>query len=251
MSDVSLDVLPHPHIGLATVTYLFSGRMTHRDSIGSVQTIEPGEVNWMSSGRGIVHSERVSDAENAPGTSIVGVQTWVALTEEMEESDPAFSHYSRAAIPKTEADGVDMTLIMGKAFGLESPVESVSEPFYAECALKNGAAVSIPKDIQERSVYVMTGGMEIDGTVYESGTMAVFVEETDADIKAVGDARLLLIGGKRLEKPRFMWWNFVSSSQDRIEKARNDWAEQRFDPIPSETEFIPLPTGHFPKAQPL
>lgn len=250
LADEKLDVLAHPHIGLATVTYLFSGRMMHRDSLGTVQAIEPGEVNWMSSGGGIVHSERVSDAGNAPGTNIVGVQTWVALPENMQEGAGSFAHYGREEIPSTEGDGIDIRLIMGNAFGIGSPVESVSEPFYAECSVRMGRAVSIPKDIEERSAYVLSGKVVIDGTEFESGTMVVFVEGTDAEILAAEDSRLLIIGGRRLEKPRFMWWNFVSTSQDLIEKARTDWGEGNFAPIPNETGRVPLPESHIPKPEP-
>ena len=247
----SLDVLPHPHIGLATVTYLFRGKMTHRDSIGSVQVIEPGEVNWMTAGRGVVHSERASDAGNKPGETLIGIQTWVALPEDLEETAPSFAHHASAELPLTNGDGTTAKLILGTAFGLKSPVEAVSHPLYAECTLAAGAVLTLPRDVEERSVYLLGGEVLIDGQSFQPGNMVVFTEGSSVDIRAVTAAKFMLIGGDRLEKPRFMWWNFVSSRQDLIEQARIDWRERNFPPIPDETGFVPLPEGNFPKPQPL
>jgi redox-sensitive bicupin YhaK (pirin superfamily) len=246
----SLDILPHPHIGLATVTYLFSGKMTHRDSVGSVQVIEPGEVNWMTAGRGVVHSERVSDAPNISGEKLVGVQTWVALPENREEVEPDFSHHASEELPVMEAEGIRAKIILGEIFGKKSPVETLSNPVYAECDLKNSALLSIPADIEERSIYILSGALLINEQRFEGGTMVVFEAEKEALLKAEGAAKFMIIGGARLEKPRFMWWNFVSSSRERIEQAKKDWREGNFKMIPGETEFIPLPEDNFPKPIP-
>ncbi len=251
VSSTALDVLPHPHIGLATVTYLFSGRMIHRDSLGSVQPIEPGEVNWMTAGRGVVHSERVSGAENPPGTDLVGLQTWVALPESLEESDPSFAHHSSDELPLIEDKGVRVRLILGDLFGASSPVATVGNPFYAECDLTDGTTLSIPANLQERAAYILKGEVTIVGQTIPSGNMAVFTEATAVEIKAKGDVKFMILGGDRLEKPRFMWWNFVSSRQELIEQARIDWRDRKFPEIPNETGFVPLPEGSFPKPQPL
>jgi redox-sensitive bicupin YhaK (pirin superfamily) len=251
VSGQTMDVLPHPHIGLATVTYLFSGKMTHRDSIGSVQIIEPGEVNWMTAGRGVVHSERASDAGNTPGESLIGLQTWVALPENLEETEPSFVHHKSAELPVTDGDGTTVKLILGAAFGVESPDEAVSQPLYAECTLGAGAVLTLPQYVQERSVYILDGELTIDGQAFHPGNMIVFTEASAVDLRAVTGAKFMLIGGDRLEKPRYMWWNFVSSRQDLIEQARIDWREGNFTPIPNETGRVPLPEGNFPKPQPL
>ncbi|HEX8248209.1 MAG TPA: pirin family protein [Pyrinomonadaceae bacterium] len=246
----SLDVLPHPHIGLATVTFLFGGKMTHRDSLGTVQVIEPGEVNWMMAGSGIVHSERVSDLPQSAGEKLLGVQTWVALPEEHEETAPSFAHHTAEELPVVEAEGVHAKIILGELFGAKSPVETLSNPVYAECRLQNKAALSIPAGIEERSVYILAGALLIDGQRFETGTMIAFQAGKEALIKADAEARLMIIGGARLEKPRHMWWNFVSSSPDRIEAAKEDWRERRFAMIPGETEFIRLPENNYPKPIP-
>jgi redox-sensitive bicupin YhaK (pirin superfamily) len=250
----SQDVLPHPHIGLATVTFLFGGKMTHRDSVGSVQTIEPGEVNWMTAGRGVVHSERVSDAPNASGEKLVGVQMWVALPEKQEEIEPAFAHHVAAELPEIEAEGFRGKIILGELFAEKSPVASLSaEPVYADCYLEAKARLQIPSKIEERSVYILSGALLIDGQRFETGTMVVFEAGKEAIVEAAADAsnaHFMIIGGARLEKPRFMWWNFVSSSRDRIEQAKKDWREGNFPMIPGETEFIPLPDDNFPKPIP-
>jgi hypothetical protein len=246
----SLDVLPHPHIGLATVTFLFSGKMTHRDSIGSVQVIEPGEVNWMTAGRGVVHSERVSDLPELAGEKLLGVQTWVALPEKYEEIAPVFAHHTAEELPVVEADGARAKIILGEIFGEKSPVETLSNPVYAECFLQNKASLSVPAEIEDRSVYILSGALLISGQRFETGTMVVFEAGKEAIIEAASDARFMIIGGARLEKPRYMWWNFVSSSPERIEAAKEDWREGRFAMIPGETEFIPLPENNYPKPIP-
>jgi redox-sensitive bicupin YhaK (pirin superfamily) len=247
VSDQSLDVLSHPHIGLATVTYLFSGKMTHRDSLGTVQVIEPGAVNLMSAGRGIVHSERVSDAGNRQGETLLGLQTWVALPENLEESTPAFAHYSAADLPQIVDEVFSARIIAGQIFGHKSPVESAAEPLYVECNLQTGAGLTIPKEVEERAVYLLSGSLEIEGQTFSAGDMIVFTQGRGAQVKAAEPAKFMLIGGPRLEKPRSMWWNFVSTSADLIEQAKEDWQKGNFAMIPDETGFVPLPEGNLPK----
>lgn len=250
INDRSLDVPPHPHIGLATVTYLFGGKMTHRDSTGAVQIIEPGAVNWMTAGRGVVHSERVSDVPTAEREKLLGVQTWVALPEKYEETDPTFAHHAAVDLPVIETDGIRAKIILGELFGVKSPVETFSNPVYAECRLNDKTTVSIPANIEERSVYILSGSLLIDGLRFETGTMVVFESGKEALIAAEGDTVLMIIGGARLEKPRHMWWNFVSTSRERIEQAKTDWHERKFAPIPGETEFVPLPENGYSKPIP-
>ncbi|MGB7069699.1 MAG: pirin family protein [Pyrinomonadaceae bacterium] len=251
VNDESLDVLAHPHIGLATVTYLFSGKMTHRDSIGSVQVIEPGEVNWMTAGRGIVHSERASDAGNVKGVPIKAVQTWVALPESHEESEPSFAHHDADELPVVEGDGVWAKVILGKFFGKQSPVVTVSNPAYAEFRLAAGNAVNLTHEIEERSVYILSGSLTIGGNAFVPGSLIVFLAGERVEFEAAEDSKFVFIGGDRLERPRFMWWNFVSTRNELIEQAQADWRDGNFKPIPNETGFVPLPEGNFPKAQPL
>lgn len=250
VQNQSLDVLSHPHIGLATVTYLFSGKMTHRDSLGTVQIIEPSEVNLMSAGKGIVHSERVSDAENAVGEKLLGLQTWLALPENLEESAPSFAHYSSGELPIIESNEIYLKIILGEMFSKKSPVVAAANPFYAECNLQKNAVLQIPKTIQERAIYLLSGNLEIDGQQFEAGNMIVFSEGKEAEIKATSNSTFMITGGDRLEKPRFMWWNFVSTSQELIEKAKEDWRKGNFEMIPNEEGFVPLPEGNFPKPKP-
>jgi len=251
LHDNSLDVLPHPHIGLATVSYLFSGNMTHRDSLGTQQIIKPGEVNWMTAGRGIVHSERVSDAPNPNGETLLGMQTWVALPEDSEDCAPDFSHHDEADLPVMEAEGVLAKVILGDVFGVKSPVVTFSNPVYAECFLENKAQIKIPADIEERSIYLLKGAVFAGNERFEAGRMIVFETGKEIVVTADGAVHLMVIGGARLEKPRFMWWNFVSTSQDRIEQAKEDWRNQKFEKIPDDAEeFVPLPDWSEPKPKP-
>lgn len=252
--DGSLDVLPHPHIGLATVTYLTSGKMTHRDSLGTHQVIEPNEVNWMSAGRGIVHSERASDAPIKAGEKLAGLQTWVALPENAEESAPTFAHYKSEDLPIVEADGSRAKIILGEAFGKKSTVETLSNPVYVECRLADKKRLQVPSQIEERSVYILNGALLIDGKRFEAGTMVVFLENPEVWVEAEGAAVFMIVGGDRLEKPRHMWWNFVSTSRERIEQAKEDWRTQNFGTIPGDAEeFVPLPddNNRKPVPQPL
>lgn len=247
----SLDVLPHPHIGLATVSYLFSGKMTHRDSLGTMQIIEPGEVNWMTAGKGIVHSERVSDAPNTSGETLLGMQTWVALPENSEDCPPDFSHHEERDLPVMEAEGVRAKVILGDIFGVKSPVVTFSNPVYVECFLENKRQIKIPADVEERSIYILKGAVKIGDQQFEAGKMIVFEEGKEIIVSAEGAAHLMIIGGARLEKPRFMWWNFVSTSKERIEQAKEDWRNQKFEKIPDDAkEFVPLPDWNEPQPKP-
>ncbi len=241
MQNNSLDVLLHPHIGLATVTYLFKGKMTHRDSIGSVQVIEPGEVNWMTAGKGIVHSERVSDVKVKPNEQLLGLQTWVALPENKQEIEPTFSHHNKEDLPVLETNEMRLRVILGEIFDKKSPVETLSNPVYAECTLKKGAEMELPKTIEDRSIYVLKGSVLIEDEKFDVGKMIVFEIGKEVIIEAEEDSFFMIIGGDKLEKQRFMYWNFVSTSKDRIETAKEDWKNRRFKMIPKEEGFVPLP----------
>jgi redox-sensitive bicupin YhaK (pirin superfamily) len=236
-----IDVRPHPHIGLATVTYLFEGEILHRDSLGFVQAIKPGDVNWMTAGSGIVHSERSGDEERSRASRLSGIQSWVALPKDAEETDPAFYHHPKAALPTIERDGVSMRLIAGAAYDERSPVGVFSDMFYLDAALSAGAAVTLPSEHEERAVYPVEGEISLNGEVLATGTMAVVAPGIGADVECFRDARVMLLGGATMEGDRHIWWNFVSSSTDRIEQAKSDWKEGRFAEVPGEKEFIPLP----------
>jgi len=233
-----LDVRPHPHIGLATVTYLFEGEILHRDSLGSVQAIRPGEVNWMTAGRGIVHSERSPDAARAVGPSLFGLQTWIALPAEEEESEPAFSHHE--GLPQVQESGVSVQLILGDLLGLSSPVPIVSPTFYAEVVLDRERRFAVPARHEERGIHVVEGIVEIGAARIGAGEMAVLETGAEASVRAHERARFMVFGGAPLGR-RYLWWNFVSSRVDRIHAAADDWKAGRFPAVPGETEFIPLP----------
>lgn len=235
------DVRPHPHIGLATVTYLFSGAMMHRDSLGSVQRIEPGAVNLMAAGRGIVHSERVPEDIRAGGVAVEGMQMWLALPKALEDMAPEFRHYPEPQLPLQEADGVWLHLLMGEAFGLRSPVHCYSGTLFAAARLAAGAAWSLDAVAEERAVYVVSGGLTLDGTRVEAGQLAVLEPGVTVRLQAGEEARLMLLGGEPLDGPRYLHWNFVSSRREVIIAARDDWEQGRFPAVPGETEFIPLP----------
>jgi len=235
-----IDVRPHPHIGLSTVTYLFEGRIDHRDSLGSVQTIVPGDVNWMTAGRGIVHSERSPADERAKGVRVNGIQSWIALPAEDEECEPAFTHYAAEQLPRVERDGVQLCVIAGEAYGLRSPVVTHSSTFYVEAKLKAGARLTMPDGYSERALYVVDGSVSIGERQFGEGTMPVFAADAAVDVVASRDTHLMLLGGEPLGR-RQVWWNFVSSRPERIEQAKADWKAGRFDAVPGETEFIPLP----------
>jgi redox-sensitive bicupin YhaK (pirin superfamily) len=236
-----IDVRPHPHIGLATVTYLFEGSQVHRDNIGSVQTIEPGDVNWMVAGRGIVHSERTGPDVRAAGHTLHGIQTWVALPKPDEEAAPRFDHFAMRELPVRDEGGVHLRLIAGHAYELASPVKVFSGTLYADAHFSAQSALPLTNEHAERGVLVIDGTVYIGGTTFEAGNMAVFDANENVVISASRKAHAMLFGGSPLDGPRHLDWNFVSSSMERIEQARADWQAQRFGHIPGETEFIPLP----------
>jgi redox-sensitive bicupin YhaK (pirin superfamily) len=242
-----LDVAPHPHIGLATVTYLFEGELMHRDSLGSEQLIRPGEVNWMTAGRGIAHSERTPRESRRGGSELFGVQSWVALPTGVEESEPTFVHHDAGELPVVEGEGKTVRLIAGSLYGTPSHVRTLSEMFYADVLLAPVAALEVPREHEERAAYVVEGSVELvsGGEVFPAGQLLVFRSGAEVVLKGAGanPARLMLLGGEPLDGPRHIWWNFVSSSTERIEQAKEDWREGRFSPVPGESEFIPLPGG--------
>ncbi|MDQ3803367.1 MAG: pirin family protein [Acidobacteriota bacterium] len=239
-----LDVAPHPHIGLATVTYLFAGELLHRDSLGTVQAIRPGEVNWMTAGSGIAHSERTPPEMRSAGSDLFGIQSWVALPLKEEESEPAFAHHDAGELPVVEGEGKRVRLIAGALYGARSPVRTLSEMFYADAELEGGAVLPLPADHEERAAYVVGGAVSLSGGgAFEAGQLMVFKPGAEVTLEATesSPARLMLLGGEPMDGRRHIWWNFVSSSTERIEQAKEDWKAGRFAPVPDETEFIPLP----------
>ena len=236
-----IDVRPHPHVGLATVTYLFDGEILHRDSLGFEQPIRPGDVNWMTAGRGIVHSERTGPEERARAARLHGIQSWVALPKESEETEPSFHHYPVAELPVSEDAGVTMRQIAGSAYGMRSPVRTYSEMFYLDVQMRTGAEIAMPSEHEERAVYVVDGGVTIEGDGPLSKAMAVLEPGAPVTLRADNPSRLMLLGGSPMDGDRHIWWNFVASSQDRIERAKSDWKNGDFPSVPGETEFIPLP----------
>ncbi len=235
-----IDVRPHPHIGLATVTYLFEGEMMHRDSVGAVQNIMPGDVNWMTAGRGIVHSERTAPEARTRGFSMHGIQAWVALPVEAEETEPNFHHHGRDSLPVIDMDGVTLRLIAGTAYGETSPVKTFSPTFYLDAAMQAGSVLPLTGEHEERAIYIAEGTVDVGGEAYESGRMLVFAPGAEVTIRALADSRLMLLGGANIGE-RHIWWNLVSSRPERIEQAKAAWKEQRFPKVPGETEFTPLP----------
>jgi redox-sensitive bicupin YhaK (pirin superfamily) len=236
-----LDVRPHPHINLATITYLFEGEILHRDSLGSVESIEAGAVNLMVAGRGIVHSERTGPAVRAAGSRLAGIQSWIALPESDEEVAPAFHHHAEAELPLIEDGGVRARLIMGRLFGETSPVKTFSDMFYADVSCAAGAKVHVSAEHEERGAYLVSGEVEIDGREFTGGRLIVFKPGAEIVVAGKTDARFLLLGGAPLG-PRHVWWNFVSSRRERIEQAKEDWRAGRFGTVPGDAQdFIPLP----------
>lgn len=237
----SLDVLPHPHIGLSTISYLFGGQVTHRDSLGVEQIIRPGEVNWMTAGRGIAHSERFEDPAALAGGELEMIQTWVALPERDEEDAPSFNNYKPEELPIHTDKGVWMRLIAGDAYGLRNNVKTLSPLFYLHAVIEKDARFGLPKEHSERGVYVAKGSIEVNGQSYEEGKMLVFSKGVDPIIHAKENATLMLMGGEPLGE-RFIWWNFVSSRRERIEQAKEDWKQGRIILPPNDNkEFVPLP----------
>jgi redox-sensitive bicupin YhaK (pirin superfamily) len=235
-----VNVRAHPHIGLATITYLFEGEILHRDSLGYVQRIQPGAVNWMTAGKGIVHSEKVTEEVLASGQRLHGLQTWVALPTEAEEVEPSFEHYPASDIPSVNVGGADIRVVLGSAFGVSSPVRTQSGTLYVEAILEPGQSVDIP-EAEELAVYVVEGTIAVDREFVDARVLAVLAPGASGAITAESSARVMFAGGDALDGKRYIWWNYVSSSRERIEQAKRDWREQRFDAVPGETDFIPLP----------
>ena len=238
-----IDVRPHPHIGLATVTYLFAGTIVHRDSLGTVQSIEPGAVNWMTAGRGIVHSERSDSELRKQRQGLYGIQIWVALPKRHEETEPDFAHYPAESLPLIEDEGKTIRVIAGFCFGKRSPVKTFSSLFYADAFLQPESSIVLGNESDERAVYLLEGTVEIAGQTFEPGRLLVFTSGDQIAVKACSSARLLFFGGEPLDAPRHVWWNFVSSSRERIEEAKAAWKDRRFAPVAGDGEFIPLPEG--------
>lgn len=243
-----VDVRPHPHIGLGTVTYLYSGDFHHRDSLGTDQVIVPGELNWMVAGKGVTHSERTSSEARQGPHSLFGIQTWIALPEDREDMDPRFEHFGKGSMPEFEDGGVKARLILGDAYGAAAPATMLSESFYLDVVLQAGARFPLPDNHEDRGIYVTQGSISVAGQVFEAGQMMVF-RPGDKITVAAGEqgARIMALGGATLNGPRYVWWNFVSSSQDKIEHAKEEWAAAnwglgQFDLPPTDrSEFIPLP----------
>ncbi|MGI9264543.1 MAG: pirin family protein [Gammaproteobacteria bacterium] len=238
--NTGVNVRSHPHIGLATITYLFEGEILHRDSLGYIQPIRPGEINWMTAGKGIVHSEKVTPELFASGQKLHGLQTWVALPLEHEEAEPRFEHYGADGIPKLRRDGVQINVVIGTAYGETSPVQAASETLYVEALLDAGAELELP-EAQELGVYIVAGSIELAGQSISGGTLVVLANGRSATVSASDGAHIMICGGDTLEGDRIVWWNFVSSSRERLEQAKRDWRDGKFDEVPGEPDFIPLP----------
>jgi redox-sensitive bicupin YhaK (pirin superfamily) len=238
-----IDVRPHPHIGLATVTYLFDGSQMHRDTLGTVQEIKPGDVNWMTAGRGIAHSERTGDAVRATGHRMHGIQSWVGLPQADEEAPPAFQHFGVDDLPEREDKGVRLRLIAGEAFGLKSPVKTFSPIFYAHARFASGGALHVGAEHEERAFLVIEGEVQTsESAVHGPGAMLALEPGEEVTLYADAPAQVMLLGGAPLDGPRHIWWNFVSSSHDRIERAKQEWKSGAFGLISGDDkEFIPLP----------
>jgi len=236
-----VSVRPHPHIGIATITYLFDGVIVHRDSLGFEQPITRGAVNWMTAGKGIVHSERSPEDLVSSGSQLHGIQAWVALPEELEETEPRFEHYPQEQIPAVSMPGIQLTIIAGEAYGNRSPVQTSSETIYIEADMEAGAELDCPGNFDELAIYVVGGEVTVDGYVVPPGQMAILAENTSANIAANTSSKLMILGGATIAGDRILWWNFVSSSRDRLDQAKKDWLAGEFDDVPGESEFIPLP----------
>ncbi len=244
LTGQGVDVRPHPHIGLSTVTYLFDGAMDHRDSLGTFQTITPGDVNLMHAGQGIAHSERTGPAERAQPHRLAGVQSWVAQPYDCEDSAPVFVHHGKGDLPVLDSEGISLRLVMGQGqYGLSSPVKTQWDTFYADVMLQTGAQLPVPVDVEERAIYVLSGDIEIGGTPYAPHQMLVLAPNKPATIKALSPVRLMLLGGATMDGPRYIWWNFVSSRRDKIVDAAERWQARTFATVVGEdkAEFIELP----------
>lgn len=237
-----LDVRPHPHIGLATVTYLFDGEIMHRDSLGTAAPVKPGEVNWMTAGRGIVHSERTGPELRTAGSPIHGLQMWVALPQTKEEMAPGFAHHKVDEFPAVRDDGTFVRVVVGSLYGAQSPVPTLHETIFANGLLRAGASLPLDADHEERALYIVDGIVDIAGDKFEAGRLLVFKPGDRVTIKAATDAHFVIVGGAPMDGPRHIWWNFVSSRKERIEQAKAEWTAGHFGKVPGdEIEFIPLP----------
>jgi redox-sensitive bicupin YhaK (pirin superfamily) len=236
-----MDVRPHPHIGLATVTYLFDGRIRHRDSEGNIQDITPGAMNLMTAGRGIAHSERTPETERQGGQKMLGLQSWIALPKDKEEVAASFQHFDAGQLPTVAETGIHARVIAGSAFGKKANVGTHSDWFYVEVQLAAGATAPLDPDYEERAIYLVDGEVEIAGDRFEAPRLLIFRPGDRIAVRAATRCRLMFLGGTAMEGPRHIWWNFVSSSKERIEQAKEEWKTGRFKPVPGETEFIPLP----------
>lgn len=237
----AIDVRPHPHIGLATVTYLFEGALMHRDSLGFVQRITPGDVNWMTAGHGIVHSERSPDDERDSTRGLHGIQVWIALPQADERTDPAFTHHPKETLPRLSLPAAELRLIAGSGWGLHAPVRTFSPMFYAAIEAAGATQFELPAEYAERAIYVVDGDVSAGGNTVAPRTLAVFAPGVPVTINTTGAARIMAFGGAPLDGERHISWNFVASSRERIDEARTRWREQRFPAVPGESEFIPLP----------
>ncbi len=239
-----VDVRPHPHINLATVTYLFEGTLMHRDSLGVVQKIRPGAVNWMTAGKGIVHSERSPEDTRDKAETLHAIQTWIALPKDDEEVDPSFHHYASEDMPQWKEKGATIKLIAGEIYGHQSPVKTYSPTLYLDVQLEEGGEFLLPADYSERAIYSVTAGLSLEGEVLSQHRLAVLKSGDTVKVTATEAARFVVVGGEPVGD-RFKWWNFVSSSVERIEQAKKDWKEQNFEKVPGEDEFIPLPDNDY------
>jgi len=236
-----IDVRPHPHIGLATVTYLFAGEIMHRDSLGSIAAITPGAVNWMSAGSGIAHSERTAPDHRVAGEPLHGLQCWVALSADREEGAPGFLHYEAADLPVESGEGTTVRVVAGRFLGMTSPVVTGWETLMADVTLAPGASLPLDAETEERAVYIVSGEVEIAADRFEAGRLLVFKPGDRITVTATTPTRIAVVGGAAMDGPRHIWWNFVSSRKERIEQAKADWKAGRFEAVPGESEFIPLP----------
>lgn len=242
LTNQGIDVRPHPHIGLSTLTYLFKGQIMHRDSLGTAQKIAPGAVNLMTAGKGIVHSERTDEEDRKAPGSLFGIQSWLALPKDREEQQPAFHHIQEQDIPYMEDEGKKVRIVMGNLFGSKSPVPTEMETTYADIALEAGAAIPIDSGIEERALYTLDGKIDIGGITYQPGQLLVLRPGDEITVRSQNGARFILLGGDAMSEKRYIYWNFVSSSKERIEQAKEDWIARKFPDVPGDPdEFIPLP----------
>lgn len=241
LTNKGVDVRPHPHIGLSTVTYLFQGTLDHKDSLGNDMRIKPGEINLMTAGSGIVHSERTGQDIRQQPSSLFGIQSWIAQPKKFENGESAFTHIAKTDLPTFDDKGVSGRVIFGDFNGVTSPAETQWDTLYVDLMLQQGAIIKVPAIAEERALFTIGGAVEIGGVAYEPGQMLVLRDGDAVTVKALGDVRVMLLGGATMDGPRHIWWNFVSSDKERIEQAKQDWREGKFAAVPGETEFIPLP----------